>query len=179
MHNKARHIRTASCAGRHYAYMSLRKQRSMKKAIAVILLALMPSITYAESQVAIGIGQPYGGFLGGRFSALFERTKIYLGAGLLGYTSSSGSMLGYNAGFDCQIGSSNHSLGVSYGTVTANGADSIYIGTSYNYAYYFSGFTERSWIIGLSSYEGKQEKTNIFGYRDKKSGTFINVGFQY
>jgi hypothetical protein len=151
----------------------------MNKAITVILLALMSSISYAESQAAIGLGLPYGGFLGGRYSAIFENTKVFLGAGLLSYTSSSGSMLGYNAGFDYQIGSSSHSLGMSYGTVTANGADSIYIGTSYNYAYYFSGFNERSWIAGFSSYKGKQEKNNIFGYRDSKSGTFINVGFQY
>lgn len=151
----------------------------MKRAIAVVLLALMASTSYAESQIAIGLGQPYGGFLGGRYSVVYDKTKVYIGAGLLGYTASSGSMLGYNAGFDYQIASSNHSLGVSYGTVTANGADSIYIGTSFNYAYYFSGFNKRSWVVGFSSYKGKAEKTDAFGYRDSKSGTFINIGFQY
>ena len=153
----------------------------MKKYVLLVAFLSLSETSHAENQFSIGLGEPYGGFLGGKYAIGLENFKVYAGAGLLGYSSDFGSVPGYNLGFDYRIESTKHSLGLSYGTValsSINRKKAEYIGTALNYNYYFSDFNSRSWMLGLSAFQGKRD-TPSSKYKDNETGLTINVGFQF
>lgn len=149
---------------------------------AVLLSALLlPCAASAEDQIALGLGMPYGGLIGAKYSCNTEQAKFYLGAGLLGYDSEAGAAAGYSIGMDIRQADANYSIGFSYGTVKAStlyGEDEPYIGSSINYAYYFSGFDAPSWILGASFYNGQRDDPRHL-FDTSTSGAFINLGYQF
>jgi hypothetical protein len=154
----------------------------MIKKLGFILCSLfLSTLAQAEGQFAVGLGKPYGGTLGGTYSILNDKFKYYVGAGLLAYSSITGEQYGYSLGFDYQLGASKNSLGLSFGTIKAStvyGKNENYLGTSLNYAYYFSGFDQNSWIIGLSGSYGERKTSDRF-YDKSVSESFIQLGYQF
>lgn len=153
----------------------------IKKVVFVMGVLFASSGVQAEGQWGVGIGKPYGGFIGGRYMHNTDDLKLYLGGGLLGYSSSEGYEPGFALGFDYRIAHSKHAVGASFGTVHAsriNGKKESYIGPAVNYSYYFSGFNRPSWIIGGSVFRGDRDVPND-GFEEDRSGLFINVGYQF
>ena len=153
----------------------------MKKNLYAIILFTLSTTSNADTQFALGLGSPYGGFLGGKYSVNYDHMKIFAGAGLLGASSEAGSALGYSIGFESEIEAQNYSFGLSYGTVEGsiiNDEVEAYIGFASNYAYYFSGFNKPSFILGLSFYEGTRAIPNS-DWDDDTTGAFVNIGYQF
>src|SRR5690606_22276001 len=94
------------------------KMLAIKRLVLVALVGLFPFGAAADQQFSLGLGMPYGSFLGGKYSLSWDRLKIYAGAGFLGKSHDSSAKFGYNLGFEYVIVGSKHSLGAAYGTVT-------------------------------------------------------------
>lgn len=156
----------------------------MKKILLIVSLSIGSSFACAESNFAVGVGQPYGGVLGlgARYAqGISEDFRATVGLGLLAYSSKSGSALGYNLGFEYIFDGGNHTLGLSYGTVKGSdllGDQKSYDGPSLNYSYYFSGANKASWVLGAGVCEGKRDVPNDY-YSDSTSGGFIHFGYQF
>lgn len=144
------------------------------------LTAFLPLTVQADQQFSLGLGKSYGGFLGGKYAFNFERSKVYIGAGFLGDSHSSSPLPGYAIGFEYLIAGSEHTAGVSYGTVVGSYTDDDFIGPSVNYTFYFSGFDARSWLLGVSAYYGEVDTTyRGVRYQETKKGLYLTAGFQF
>ncbi|WP_323815644.1 hypothetical protein [Cellvibrio sp. NN19] len=150
----------------------------MKKRVllsALVMLSSFPAV--ADSQWGLGLGQPYGGWLGVKYSVNTDLYKFYGSLGLLGYIESGGGKVGYSVGVERQIVNRHHSLGFSVGTVSYSSEDE-YIGGAVNYSYYTAGFHNKSWIFGASVYSGERDVDSRF-YDDQESGVRGIIGYQF
>lgn len=148
-------------------------------------LALVATGQGAEAQqgrLGIGLGLPYGGFLGARYSVpVNEGAQLYLGAGLLAYTANDGAWAGYTIGFDQQIMNSRHSWGLSTGTVAAGSwaiGKATYYGIGANYLYHFRAFSVRSGLVGLSAFIGEADRYHPLGSQ-RVNGYNVIFGYQF
>lgn len=138
-----------------------------------------------DRSLAIGVGKPFGGYLGAKYSLNRENYKFYGSFGLLGYTQHTGMRPGYGVGFDRRILQSNSSVGLYIGTVSSaagvfygHSSSVVYHGVAINYLYHFSGFNSKTWILGLSAYIGESSGTNYY-WDEQETGWFISAGYQF
>lgn len=153
-------------------------------AASILSLGLMSAAHGAEAssgQLGIGIGFPYGG-LGARYTMpLEEGRQLYLGAGLFAYSSELGTWAGFSFGFDQQIMGSRHSLGLGVGTVgaeTYSFGKVTYYGLKANYLYHFSGFSQKTGVIGLSAYVGEPDNDHPVVTK-RRYGIAVVLGYQF
>ena len=84
-------------------------------------------------------------------------------------------------GWERLIWEDNHSAGLFIGTVSStiyNETAVIYYGMSANYNYYFSGFTDSSFVLGASLYSGVTLEDES-RYDENTSGLLIKIAYQW
>ncbi|MFZ6749199.1 hypothetical protein [Undibacterium sp. Ren11W] len=133
----------------------------------LVLLAclLASSLAQAENNgFSLGLVMPYGG-LGAKFSIGNDSTKYFGGVGYLidqddGMPSDKHSgTASFVIGFDHAIVNEYHTIGAAIGTISHRKyyfGDYNTVGLAANYTYHFSGFNQKSWMLGASLYGGKQ-----------------------
>jgi hypothetical protein len=165
----------------HNKLLCSKKEHGIKYLISSIFLAFS-SVSMAEntSNISLGFGLDHG-YLGGKYSINRDKNKYYASLGVLSYSSESGTELGYGLGWERLIWEDNHSAGLFIGTVSStiyNETAVIYYGMSANYNYYFSGFTDSSFVLGASLYSGvtSEDKSR---YDENTSGLLIKIAYQW
>lgn len=148
--------------------------------VAAFVVALLPLGAQADQQISLGLGKPYGGLIGAKYSYRWDRLKVFGGVGFLGKAHKSSAQAGYNLGFEYLVLGSKHSLGASYGAqVHSNVLDVLY-GGAVHYTYYFSGFEQRSWLLGVSVYSVENDRQyRHFRYKETEEGFHLIAGFQF
>jgi hypothetical protein len=133
-----------------------------------------------NENISIGFGLDHG-FLGGKYAINRDKNKYYASLGVLSYSSESGIGLGYGLGWERLIFESNHSAGLFLGTVAAhlkNETAINYYGMAANYNYYFSGFSNSSFVLGASLYGGVTSEDES-KYDDNESGILVKIAYQW
>ncbi|QKX18664.1 hypothetical protein [Microbulbifer sp. YPW1] len=159
-----------------------------------LFFALFPCIAMAnsESKIAIGMGTPYGGFAGLKYSVKANDDIFYAGAGLAHIEDSD---IGLTLGWERAL-NEKHGLGIALRTRTVDGGNAYYpagyfgldeptirkdgyeVALYGNYTYYFSGASQSGFLAGANI--GKQyRKDNVRSYF--RNGTFIGIhlGYQF
>ncbi|MBB5210022.1 hypothetical protein [Microbulbifer hydrolyticus] len=159
-----------------------------------LLIALFPGLAMAnsDSKFAIGLGTPYGGFAGLKYSVKVNDDIFYAGAGLAHIDDSD---VGVTLGWERAL-NEKHGFGFALRGRTVEGGN-VYYPAGYfgldeatrrkdgyeaalfgNYTYYFSGASQSGFLAGANV--GKQyRKDNVRSY--VRNGTFIGVhlGYQF
>lgn len=164
----------------------------MKK--LAVLCAIIPSMAMADTdtQFGLGLGTQYGGFAGIKYSLSMDTNKVYVGAGLAGYTSGD-DQYGITLGWEKAL-TDNHTLGLAVRTKKQESGSGYFVDGSTTppslvpmkkryesfiaatYTYYFGKSTEAGFLTGLSA--GKTYKnTNV--EQEFKSGMEYGVYFGY
>lgn len=153
----------------------------MKYILSAIIFTLSAS-TYAanDSNFSVGLGLDHGG-LGVRYSKNEGKNKYFGSLGLLSYVERSGAAIGYGVGWERMVSPNKHGLGLFLGSVDSKhfGEDvATYHGVSALYNYYFSGFSEKSFVIGASLYTGTTLEEEDY-VSDKIVGVGIKLAYQW
>lgn len=147
----------------------------MKRIFIFFILCTISLPSIARNNIAVGFGQPYGGFLGVKFSHIENKNKFYASIGSYGPIGE-----GFGVGIDHAILNKNHSIGIFYGVVAgqSNTFESTrYIGPMLNYQFYTSSFSESSWVFGFGAGYGeadKHENNSKYG-----SSILFHIGYQF
>ncbi|KGJ90912.1 hypothetical protein GAB14E_0576 [Colwellia psychrerythraea] len=144
----------------------------------MILVFSTASMAENSENISVGFGLDHG-FLGGKYAINRDKNKYYAALGVLSYSSESGIGLGYGLGWERLIFESNHSAGLFLGTVAAtlkSESAITYYGMSANYNYYFSGYSNSSFVLGASVYSGV---TSEDVYDKNTSGLLIKIAYQW
>lgn len=132
------------------------------------------------NNISVGLGLDHGN-VGGKYSINQDKNKYYGSIGILSYSRDSGIEFGYGLGWERLILEDKHSAGLFVGTVSStikNETSVNYYGMSANYNYYFSGFTNRSFVLGASLYSGVTSEDES-KYDKNKSGLLLKVAYQW
>ncbi|MGL6162279.1 hypothetical protein [Microbulbifer sp.] len=153
----------------------------MKYVLSALILGFSVSANAEnDSNFSIGLGSDHGG-IGAKYSINHGKNKYFGSLGLLSYVESSGESIGYGLGWEHLVSPKKNALGVFLGSVDSKhfGKDvAIYQGIAATYNYYFSGFTEKSFVIGASIFSGTTSKNEEF--LDKNtSGVNIKLAYQW
>jgi hypothetical protein len=141
----------------------------------------------AKNNFSLGLGLPYGGVIGGKYSTNVGNGKLYASLGLMAFNSNAGSTPGYAIGFELPVVNEKNSLGFLIGKVAASTyADEFYDyhGAALTYSYYFSGINDSSWMLGASYAFGRRDVPDDYPFphdqfdRDDQ-GAFIILGYQF
>ena len=138
------------------------------------------SIAENTSNISLGFGLDHG-YLGGKYAINRDKNKYYASLGVLSYSSESGTELGYGLGWERLIWEDTHSVGLLLGTVSSkiyNERAVNYYGMSANYNYYFSGFTNSSFVLGASIYSGVTSEDES-KYDESTSGLLFKIAYQW
>lgn len=143
----------------------------MKK---LLLLACLLGYSAAQAEntgFSLGLGMPYGG-VGAKFALGDANTKYFGGIGYnpiieneFGSTKYTGGT-GFSLGFEHVIVNEHHTIGAALATIKNR---RIYnetyrtLGLSANYAYHFSGFNQKSWLLGVDVFAGKENLPAYYG----------------
>jgi hypothetical protein len=151
------------------------------------ILILSSNLTSANNQFSIGLGLPYGGVIGGKYSTNVGNGKLYASLGLMAFNSNAGSTPGYAIGYELPVVNEKNSLGFLIGKVAASTyADEFYDyhGAALTYSYYFSGINDSSWMLGASYAFGRRDVPDDYPFPDDQfdrddQGAFIILGYQF
>ena len=138
------------------------------------------SMAENSSNISIGLGLDHGG-IGGKYAINRDKNKYYGSIGVLSYSSDTGVDIGYGLGWERLIIEDNHSAGLFIGTVASSMKASTavtYYGMSANYNYYFSGFSNSSFVLGASIYSGITSEDES-RYDKNTDGLYIKVAYQW
>lgn len=133
------------------------------------------------STLSVGLGYQYGGFLGAKYIHELDAGRVYLGGGLLAYSTDMGDRWGYALGYELPLFSPSHYVGVFAGKVAASRLGD-YLGGGLTYAYYFGDPQGASWSLGASFAYGKRDlpdRVAGMGFEESKSTGLIHLGYQF
>ena len=141
----------------------------------------------SNNNFSIGLGLPYGGVIGGKYSVNAGDGKLYASLGLMAYSSNAGSTPGYALGYELPVINEKNSIGFLVGKVaTSTYGDDFndYHGAALAYSYYFSGINDSSWLLGASYAYGKRDLPDDYPfasdqYDREDQGVFIIWGYQF
>jgi hypothetical protein len=155
----------------------------MKK---LLLLACLIGSSAAQAEntgFSLGLGKPYGG-LGMKFAVGDASTKYFGGIGYQPTVDTEDKLsggLGFALGFEHVIINEHHTIGASLATIKNT---KIYnqnyrtLGLAANYAYHFSGYNQKSWVLGADVFAGKENLPAY--YRDNTIyGIGLMVGYNF
>ena len=152
----------------------------MKYFIPMLLISISSFCCAAkDSNFSLGLGTDHGG-LGAKYSFNNYESKYYASLGVHVHGDDD-TGLGYGVGWDRKIGNDNHTLGIFGGSVSAkiaHGEVAIYHGLSGTYNYYFSGFNNRSFVLGGSIYSGVTSKSKN-NFEENTSGVTLKIAYQW
>jgi hypothetical protein len=145
------------------------------------------NLSFAKNSFSIGLGLPFGGVIGGKYSADVGDGKLYASLGLMAYSSDAGSTPGYAIGYEVPVINEKNSLGFLIGKVAASTyRDDFndYHGAALTYSHYFGGIKNSSWILGASYAYGKRDVPDDYPFPDDQfdrddQGAFIILGYQF
>lgn len=135
----------------------------MKKLLLLACL-LGSSVAQAENTgISVGIGSAYGG-LGAKYAIGDARTKYYAGLGYQptveeDYGTNYSAGTGFSLGFEHAIINEHHTIGASLATIKNRkiyNANYRTLGLAVSYVYHFSGFNQKSWVLGADVFAGKE-----------------------
>ena len=150
-----------------------------------IIVLFLSSLTQANN-LSLGIGLPYGGAIGTKYSIDLGDGHLYAGLGMMAYSSDAGATPGYVVGYEYPL-DQHHVIGLLAGKVSASTyGDEFndYQGAGLTYSYYFSGFNRKSWILGASYAFGRRDLPDDYPFDESQydredSGAFIILGYQF
>ena len=153
----------------------------MKYVLSAIILGLSASTNAAnDSNFSIGLGSDHGG-IGAKYSKNQGKNKYFGSLGLLSYVERSGAAIGYGIGWERMVSHDKHGIGVFLGSVDSKhlGEEvATYHGVSAFYNYYFSGFNEKSLVLGASVFSGATSEDETY-FEDREGGVNIKVAYQW
>ena len=153
----------------------------MKHLFLAIILGMSATANAAgDSNFSIGIGSDHGG-IGAKYSMNEGKDKFFGSLGLLSYVESSGAAVGYGIGWERMMSTGNHGIGLLVGAVDSKHlGDEIatYHGASAFYNYYFSGFNDKSFVIGACVFSGATSSDEIY-FESSRSGVDIKLAYQW
>ncbi|WP_444900477.1 hypothetical protein ACJJIX_20100 [Microbulbifer sp. VAAC004] len=153
----------------------------MKYLLSVVLLSCSALASAAgDSNFSIGLGGDHAG-LGAKYAINRGKDKYFGAFGWLGYTEQVGWIEGYGIGWERLVSSDSHSVGTFLGTVshdTVGEKVARYHGISLLYNYYFSGFSEASFVIGVDVYAGASSEDERY-FDGNKAGASLKVAYQW
>lgn len=159
----------------------------VSKIVFFIFLFSSINFAFAKNNFSLGLGLPYGGVIGGKYSTNAGAGKLYASFGLMASSSNAGSTPGYALGYEIPVINEKNSIGFLVGKVASStyGDDfNDYHGAALTYSYCFSGVNDSSWILGASYAYGKRDLPDDYPfasdqYDREDQGAFIILGYQF
>ncbi|WP_444931489.1 hypothetical protein ACJJIF_06850 [Microbulbifer sp. SSSA002] len=153
----------------------------MKYLLCVFFLTCSAFASAAgDSNFSLGLGGDHGG-LGAKYAINRDEDKYFATLGLLGYSEHTGWTEGYGIGWERLVSSDRHTVGTFLGAVSSDSGGRVmtrYHGISLLYNYYFSGFSDSSWVIGGDIYGGVSEDDDL-NFDDELYGIKLKFAYQW
>ncbi|QFT54567.1 hypothetical protein [Microbulbifer sp. THAF38] len=153
----------------------------MKYLLSVFFLTCsMFASAAGDSNFSLGVGVDHAG-LGAKYSINRGKDKYFGSLGWKGFSDQAGSVTGWGLGWEHLVSSDSHSLGTFLGLVEVDYAgDSAvrYHGVALLYNYYFSGFSESSFVLGAAIHAGASSYDGPY-YDDNTTGATVKLAYQW
>ncbi|WP_413662519.1 hypothetical protein ACG1BZ_14980 [Microbulbifer sp. CNSA002] len=153
----------------------------MKYLLSVFFLTCSAFASAAgDSNFSLGGGQDHAG-IGAKYSINRGKDKYFGSLGWKGYSDEAGSVAGYGLGWERLVASDSHSLGVFLGLVEVNyrrDEAARYNGIALLYNYYFSGFSESSFVLGAAVHAGTRSGDEPY-FDEHTTGASMKFAYQW
>ena len=140
----------------------------MNKIILGLGLSALTSMSFAETQISVGMGYQHASLLGAQLAYTDGDNRYYAAAGIIGY----------GVGYDRIFGQDKkHSIGLALGAEEITSEDGFAVLT---YSYYFNGGNESGWRVGASLGKRREDTFSFFGDNDDvRTSTAVSFDLSY